>query len=263
MEAEIPAQVMKKIVQAAEALKGCRSVLVITGAGMSADSGLPTYRGIGGLYNDASTEEGMPIEAALSGDMLAARPEIPWRHIAQIERACRGAGFNRGHRVLAEMEAHFPRFWILTQNVDGLHQAAGSRQVIDIHGDVHDLACMRCTYAVRVADYSGFTSVPPACPECGSVLRPGVVLFNEMLPRDKLAKLQVELHRGFDLVFSIGTSSVFPYIAAPVEAAHRLGKPAVEINPQTTPVSAWASIKIAFGAARALDALWAAYQGSA
>ena len=112
-----------------------RSILFVTGAGISADSGLPPYRGIGGLYNPNATEEGMPIEQALSGDVMEQRPELTWKYLAQVERACRGARHNRAHEVIAEMEARFTRVWTLTQNVDGFHRAAGARNVIDIHGD--------------------------------------------------------------------------------------------------------------------------------
>jgi len=88
-------------------LKHVRNILFITGAGLSADSGLPTYRGVSGLYNDDNTEDGIPIETALSGHMLVQRPDVAWKHISRIEQACRGASFNRGHQVIAEMERSF------------------------------------------------------------------------------------------------------------------------------------------------------------
>src|SRR5258708_4606751 len=95
----------------AEHLLRCRSVLFVTGAGMSADSGLPTYRGVGGLYDHGETQEGFAIEEMLSGAMFRHRPEWTWKYLRQIESACRGATFNRGHAVIAEMERHFPRVW--------------------------------------------------------------------------------------------------------------------------------------------------------
>src|ERR1039458_6334427 len=88
-----------------------RSILFITGAGISADSGLPTYRGIGGLYNAEHPEEGLPIEEILSGEMLRCRPELTWKYLGQIEQATRGAQFNRAHEVIAEMESSFERVW--------------------------------------------------------------------------------------------------------------------------------------------------------
>ena len=133
----------------------CRNILFVTGAGMSADSGLPTYRGVGGLYNRGETEEGFAIEEMLSGATFRRKPEWTWKYLREVERACRGATFNRGHAVLAEMERHFERVWTLTQNVDGFHYAAGSRNVIPIHGDLRHV---RCTGSPGM--YVGF--FPPA-----------------------------------------------------------------------------------------------------
>ncbi|HEX2685984.1 MAG TPA: NAD-dependent deacylase [Kofleriaceae bacterium] len=238
-----------------EAFAHARSVLFITGAGISADSGLPTYRGIGGLYEDAGTEEGFAIEDALSGEMLRDRPDVCWKYIHQIERACRGATWNRGHEVLAMLEERYDRAWVLTQNVDGLHRRAGSKHVIEIHGDVHKLACTRCGFRESVEDYAGL-SFPPRCPDCGAIVRPEVVLFGEMLPRGAVATLDRELGRGFDLVVSIGTTSVFPYIAAPVVLARRAGRDTIEINPGTTSVSHVVAHRMQNRAAVALDAIW-------
>ena len=159
------------------------------------------------------------------------------------------------------MEGHFAAVWILTQNVDGLHRRAGSRQVIDIHGDLHVLACTRCDYREDVEDFAHL-DVPPTCPRCGAVVRPDVVLFGEELPVEKLALLRREMGRGFDLVFSIGTSSIFPYIAEPVLWARRAGVPTVEINPGRSAVSDVVDLKVAAGAALALGTLWDRYHGT-
>ena len=148
----------------ANALRQADSALFITGAGISADSGLPTYRGIGGLYDGETTDDGIPIEVALSGPMFHERPELTWTYIAEIERACRGAAPNRGHQVIAEFESRIARCWVLTQNVDGFHRRAGSTNVIDIHGDVHTLFCAKCReYRNEVVDYSEL-EMPPRCP---------------------------------------------------------------------------------------------------
>jgi NAD-dependent deacetylase len=238
-----------------EVFARARSALFVTGAGISADSGLPTYRGIGGLYEGATTDEGLAIEDALSGDMLRDRPEMCWKYIHQIERACRGATWNRAHEVLALMEGRYERTWVLTQNVDGFHRRAGSNNVIEIHGDVHKLACTRCAYRDSVEDFAAL-SIPPRCPDCGALVRPEVVLFGEMLPPAAVADLERELGRGFDLVVSIGTTSVFPYIAAPVVLARRAGRDTVEINPGTTEVSHVVAHRIRNRAAVTLDAIW-------
>ncbi|QRN93430.1 NAD-dependent protein deacylase [Archangium violaceum] len=238
-------------------LSRARSVLFVTGAGISAESGIPTYRGIGGLYNDEHTEEGIPIEVALSGSMFRRRPELTWHHIHRIEQACRGASFNRAHEVLALLEGCFEHCWVLTQNVDGFHKAAGSKHVIDIHGDIHDLRCTRCSFSERVADYSQLAPCP-SCPRCGAVLRPEVVLFEELLPPSKVALMERALFRGFDVVFSIGTSSLFPYINGPVLEAAARGLPTVEINPGRTQLSDVVDVRLEMGAVAAFEALWAA-----
>jgi NAD-dependent deacetylase len=242
-----------------EILARSRSLLFITGAGISADSGLPTYRGIGGLYNAEHPEEGFPIEEILSGEMLACRPELTWKYLGQIEQATRGARFNRAHQIIAEMESCFERVWTLTQNVDGLHRQAGAKNVLEIHGSVHNLICTGCEWEQTVADYSGL-SLPPRCPKCQAFLRPKVVLFGEMLPQEIIERFYDEMDVGFDAVFSIGTTSVFPYIAGPVEIARRCGWATVEINPAATRVSRLVDVKLSMGAAEAMDAIWTEYR---
>lgn len=231
-------------------------VLAITGAGISADSGLPTYRGIGGLYEQDSTEEGMSIEQALSGDTFARDPALTWRHIARIERACRGADCNTAHRVLAGLESFCQHVCILTQNVDGFHTEAGSSDVIEIHGDVHELHCTRCRFSQRVVDYSGLTTIPPYCAQCGSILRPRVVLFGEMLPADAVARYEAALADEFEVVMAIGTTAVFPYIAAPMLQAAGSDAMTVEINPDTSELTRQVDHRLPLGAAPALSLLW-------
>lgn len=250
---------LEAIDRVADLLAASRSILFITGAGISADSGLPTYRGSGGLYNLDTTEDDIPIERALSGDILSDHPELTWKYLAQIERTCRGARHNRAHEVIVEMERHFERVLTLTQNVDGLHRAAGGRHIIDIHGDLHDLRCTRCRHRQTVADYSHLT-FPPRCPKCPSLLRPDVVLFGETLALEKLVALFTALDHGFDMVFTVGTSSVFSYIAEPVRMAAVLGRPVVEINPDVTEVTDLADIRLPMRAALALDAIWESYR---
>jgi NAD-dependent deacetylase len=245
-----------RIAAVAERLSGCRRLLFITGAGLSADSGLPTYRGVGGLYVDGATEDGISVEQALSGPMMVQNPALCWKHIMHIESACRGAVPNAGHRCIAALESRFEQVWVLTQNVDGLHRKAGSTQVIDIHGDVHEVFCPTpgCPHRVTLDDYRGL-ECPPRCPRCDAVLRPDVVLFGEMLPVDKLTLLREQLVLGFDAVFSIGTTSVFPYIAGPVIDAARRGVLTVEINPGRSRVSDVVAVRLDVGAALALEAL--------
>ncbi len=255
-EARLNSSLIDRIV---DLLQIDQSYLFITGAGISADSGLPTYRGTGGIYDDNNTEDGMPIEVALSKQIYETNPKITWKYLGQIEKALRGKTFNRAHKVLAEIEHHLERVWILTQNIDGFHQNAGSKNVIDIHGDIHTLRCTTCKFQKWVKDFSGFL-IPPCCPKCNAFLRPDVVLFGEALPLEKISSFQTELKKGFNCIFTIGTSSVFPYIAEPIKIAKGLGYPSVEINPDTTEVSHLVDIKLSLNAAKALNLIWSRYQ---
>lgn len=256
MEQPTPIDPMNLIL---ELMAQSQRILFITGAGLSADSGLPTYRGIGGLYEEMLTEENLPIEEALSGPMFQHRPELTWKYIGQIEASCRGAGFNDGHRVIAEMEQHFEEVWVLTQNVDGFHTDAGSTRIIEIHGNLRHLKCMNCGDAFEVKDFSEI-DIPPRCTVCSGMVRPDVVLFGEFLPQMAINTLMAQLSRGFDLIFSVGTSSLFPYIAAPILDAFRREIPTVEINPGESQVSHLVTHRLKARAAKTLTALWRAYR---
>jgi NAD-dependent deacetylase len=246
----------RAIARVVERMRPARRVLFITGAGLSADSGMPTYRGRDGLYRaQSATPHGVSIEDALSGPMLAARPEITWNYLLELEKATRGVVPNRGHQVIADMDRYFDEVWTITQNVDGLHHRAGSRNVIEIHGDLHRLGCTRCDYGTIVADYAEL-SLPPRCPACRGILRPAVVLFGEQLPTCKLARFHREFERGFDIVFSVGTSSLFDYIATPVRQARMSRIPTVEINPEPTAITPFVEYKFGGGAADVLDRIW-------
>jgi NAD-dependent deacetylase len=240
------------------AMGQARRLLFITGAGMSADSGLPTYRGRDGLYRAQETTHGLPIEQALSGPMIKARPEITWYYLLELEKSTRNAVPNRGHRVLAEMDQYFDAVWILTQNVDGLHDRAGSQNVLDVHGNLHEIECTRCGHQTTTPDYAGF-SLPPRCSSCQGVVRPRVVLFGEELPAEKLGRLWREFNLGFDVIFSIGTSSLFDYIIEPVREGQARGIPTVEINPEPTPISRVVDYTIRARAAATLDLIWERY----
>jgi NAD-dependent deacetylase len=211
------------------------------------------------LYNEKATEEGIPIEMALAGETLEKQPEVTWKYLSQIEKNCRNAKYNRGHEVIAEIEKIFERVWVLTQNIDGFHHSAGSKNVIDIHGNMHKLLCSRCGWRSTIKDFSEI-EIPPRCPKCKGIARPEVVFFGEMLPEDKLAMLYQELRRGFDIYFSIGTTSVFPYIQQPILYAKSSGSPTVEINPADTEISQIVDIKLNMRAAEALDAIWREYR---
>lgn len=244
----------------AERLRQAEKILFITGAGLSADSGLPTYRGVGGLYEDQTTAEGLSIEEALSGSMFQAQPDITWKYLWQIGAALHNAHHNRGHEVIAEIERHKPNTWVLTQNIDGFHRSAGSQNLVEIHGRASELYCTSCDYATTaqdfLADYGQEVSLPPICPACQGIIRPAVVLFGETLPEQGLQKLSQFQDTDWDLVFAVGTSGLFPYIAQPLVQAQFKGIPTVEINPGETMLSSVVEYPIALGAAVALDKIW-------
>ena len=248
------------ISRAAGFFKKAESVLFITGAGVSAESGLPTYRGLGGLYNDSLTEDGIPIETALAGVTLQRSPDVTWKYLSKLEAQCRGAVFNQAHRIIADIGRRWPRVWVLTQNIDGFHLDAGSKNVIEIHGNIHRVLCAACGFRQEIRDFSDI-EIPPFCPRCGQLMRPDVVLFGEMLPVEAVTALLEQLEEGFDLYCTVGTTSVFPYIRQPLEDAKRRGRPAVEINPEETEVSSLVDVRISSGAVDALTRIWNAVAG--
>ncbi len=241
-------------------LKKSKHPLFITGAGISADSGLPTYRGIGGLYDNKHTDEGIPIETALSGPMMLEQPAITWKYLLQIRNACRSATFNKGHTIIAEVESQKPDTWVLTQNVDGYHRDAGSKNLIEIHGNMNELYCMTCMQRFGGKDiekqYGEDLPSIPHCLKCNGILRPEVVLFGEMLPQEAVSTMQTKALVNRDLIIIIGTTAVFPYISQPVIMGRSNNIPTVEINPSTTMISDLVEYRLEDTAAKALERLW-------
>lgn len=227
-------------------------VLFITGAGISVDSGLPTYRGVAGLYDNKETEDGIPIEVALSGGMFSQRPELTWKYLMQIANACEGKTFNRGHHMIAEFEKRIREVWVLTQNIDGFHKDAGSKNVIEIHGTMRKLKCTACSFGCESSVIDDRSKIPD-CPQCGQMLRPTVVLFDEMLPESEIETLHQQLQIGFDAIVVIGTSALFPYISNPVHMAASRNCLTVEINPLDTDLSGIVDVKLNVGATEGLE----------
>ena len=223
------------LARAVAALREAERVLVITGAGLSADSGLLTYRGLGGLYN-GTTAEGLPIETALSGPMLRDNPALCWKYLAELGRACLGAHPNAAHEAIARWQHGRPGVWVLTQNIDGYHRAAGSppERLIEIHGSLAPLFCQSCgARDSKLAEHL-HRPLPPRCDGCQGVLRPSVVLFEELLPGAAIQALYEQMTQGFDAVLTIGTTASFPYIHEPVVRARAAGGFTMDINPMPT-----------------------------
>jgi NAD-dependent deacetylase len=238
------------IAEAAEALRAARHVCVLTGAGISAESGIPTFReALTGLWERFSPEE-LATPEAFERD-----PKFVWDWYEYRRELVRRAEPNPGHRALADLARRVPRLTLVTQNVDGLHQRAGSPGVLEYHGNIlRD----RCTAEQVVADRSEDSRHGlPRCAACGALLRPDVVWFGEAIPRGPMIAA-AEAASDCDVFLSIGTSSlVFP-AAGLAEAALRRGATVIEVNPSRTELTDAASLVLAGPSGRILPRLLAA-----
>ena len=212
-----------------EWISAAASVAVLTGAGISAESGIPTFRGPGGLWRSYRAEDLATPQA------FARDPHLTWEWYDWRRAIIATAEPNAGHLALAELERLLPRFTLITQNVDGLHDRAGSLSILKVHGDIWTLRCIACMREWRDPRPS-LPQLPPQC-DCGGMARPGVVWFGEGLPQDTWSAA-VETARGADLLLVIGTSAVVYPAAGLVQLAQSDGAKVVEINVAETPVSA-------------------------
>ncbi|MDX6693674.1 MAG: NAD-dependent deacetylase [Blastocatellia bacterium] len=215
-----------------ERFASAQSVLVLTGAGVSAESGVPTFRSGG----QSAVWKGMPFEIISSGQMAQRDLRAVWEWFDYRLGLLRKLGPNPAHAALARWQDWFKGFTLVTQNVDGLHQAAGSRSVVELHGNIWRARCTACE-ARRERRVETKEELPPVCHECGEAMRPDVVLFGEMLPAgafERAARMAAEC----DLCFVVGTSAlVYPAASLP-ELAREAGAFVVEVNPEETPLSA-------------------------
>jgi NAD-dependent protein deacetylase/lipoamidase len=206
-----------------------RDVTVLTGAGMSAESGVPTFRGRGGFWENESVED------LATPQGFARDPVKVWRWYEARRRQVAMCAPNAGHRALAEYGARRDSLRVVTQNIDGLHQAAGSRDVIELHGALFRTRCTR-DGTTRDDRRVPLPEIPPRC-ACGALLRPDVVWFGEMLPEDAL-RIAQRAAENAALFLVIGTSAlVYPAAGLPAVAS-AAGAWVVEINPEPTPISA-------------------------
>jgi NAD-dependent protein deacetylase/lipoamidase len=212
--------------RAAKALARARKVAVLTGAGISAESGVPTYRSADGLWQKHRLEDVATPEA------LQRNPRLVWEFYEARRAEIHAVVPNPAHVALAEMEELFEGFSLATQNVDGLHGRAGSHRVLEVHGSLWRAHCIvGCGHVVDPFPFPS-PEIPPRC-SCGSLLRPSVVLFGEILPADVLAAA-IHGARECDVVLSIGTSSVvWPAAGIPL-AAIEAGAFGIEVNPEET-----------------------------
>jgi NAD-dependent deacetylase len=227
------------------ALLAGRSLVVLTGAGISAGSGLPTFRGEGGMW-EGSRPEDLATPEAFERD-----PRKVWRFYAWRLEKLRGARPNEGHFALARMERILPRMTIVTQNVDGLHAAAGSRNVLELHGTLLVARCTRCARRAPAPE----SPVPPLprC-ACGGLLRPGVVWFGEDLSPGTWAAAALAAEECA-VLFVVGTSSVVAPASSLALIAARGGASVFEINPEETPLAPLATAVFRASATEVLPAI--------
>lgn len=209
-------------------LRQSSRIAVLTGAGISAESGIPTFRDNNGLWRNFRAED-LATPQAFARDARLVWEWYNWRRslIAQAEP-------NAGHRALAALEKSKPAFTLITQNVDGLHARAGSGNPLLLHGDIWTLRCTRCGACVQ--DYSAnLETLPPVC-ACGGVQRPGVVWFGESLPQDIWRQAE-QAARAADLLLVVGTSALVYPAAGLIHLAQQSGAKVIEMNAAETPVS--------------------------
>jgi len=236
--------------RARDLIADATAVAVLTGAGISAESGIPTFRdALTGLWENYRPEELATPEA------FAANPRLVWDWYAWRRAKVAEARPNPGHGALVAIESACARrgvdFTLITQNVDGLHHAAGSRRVVELHGNIRRVKCLDRDHPV--AAWPEGEGVP-ACPRCGSLLRPDVVWFGESLPPEALAAAFAAA-RTCDVFLCVGTSTVVEPAATLPFIALESGARVIEVNPQPTPLSARASISLRGSAAEILPQL--------
>jgi len=206
-----------------DTLKTAKSVVVSTGAGVSAESGVPTFRGEEGLWKKFRAEELATFEA------FQANPKIVWEWYQYRRDIVNKIKPNPGHYAIAEMSGLFDNFQLVTQNIDGLHRTAGSKDVVELHGDIKRNRCLDCGELNYDEEFAQF---PPMC-KCGGRLRPDVVWFGEMLPRGAIEKA-FSVSKSCDLFFTVGTSGVVQPAASLPVTARQHGAFVVEVNIEAT-----------------------------
>lgn len=228
-------------------LESLTPIVALTGAGVSAESGVPTFRGDGGIW------ESYRVEDLATPDAFERDPELVWRFYAWRRQLVHDCQPNAAHLLLAEIEDQVEDFILVTQNIDGLHQEAGSQAVIELHGSLWQLKCTRC--GERWQDRKvPLEEALPKCPECGGLARPDVVWFKESLKKRVLRKAYEVVTKANTLLV-IGTSAVVEPAASMPRLAKHEGAQVIEFNLEETPVTSIAN-QVYRGTASAQLAAW-------
>ncbi|HVN32876.1 MAG TPA: NAD-dependent deacylase [Thermoanaerobaculaceae bacterium] len=226
----------KSVKRAAEMLRSAQRVVAFTGAGVSAESGVPTFRGVGGLW------EGHPVEELASPRGFFADPERVWRFYEERRQNLALVSPNPAHRVLACWQDRFPTYAVVTQNVDGLHQVAGARAVLELHGSIWRVRCLGCGRE-REERTVPLPRVPPVCSECGAMERPAVVWYGEFLPEAVMAAASAAIE-ACEVLVVVGTSAVVYPAAGFVEVAANAGAKVIEVNPEASRMAHLADVAL-------------------
>jgi len=228
-------------------------VLVLTGAGVSAESGIPTFRGNGGYWRNLN-----PAKLA-TPEAFAKDPELVWEWYRERRQRIRNAQPNPAHKAIAKLAQHAHEFLLVTQNVDDLHARAGSskEKMVQIHGDIFVTRCSRCDFSRHDYEHEHEHESEdidlPRCPRCEGLMRPGVVWFGEQLPWDELRRVENYLEGGpCDFVIVAGTTATFGYIIDWALRAKASDGELVDVNPEETPLSRFATQRVRESAAVAL-----------
>lgn len=235
---------------AVEIIRNANKVLFLTGAGISADSGVPTFRGGGDSWR------GMPFQELSSASMVNENLPLVWEWFDYRRSTLSSCFPNAGHKAIASAQsARFEGFLLVTQNIDGLHQAAGSVEPIELHGNIHKARCLSCGH-IRDLSEIPQDERPPECPECFDSMRPHVVLFGE--PIDEEALLDAyEMAAMCEVCIIVGTSAVvYPANMIP-RIAKREGATLIEINTESTELTSLADLSVRGKAAEVLPMILA------
>ncbi|MEC4889851.1 MAG: NAD-dependent deacylase [Nitrospira sp.] len=209
-------------------LAAARAVTILTGAGISADSGVPTFRGNDGLWRNYRAED-LATPEAFERD-----PRLVWEWYNWRRELIATKQPNHAHYAVAALEARLPDFWLITQNVDGLHRAAGSRKLSEIHGNIWMVRCTACGAVTE--NHQVPLPLLPHCGPCGGLLRPHIVWFGESLDSEDLARCTKALHTC-DVLIVIGTSGMVYPAAGFASVAKEAGAFVIEVNLDPTPQS--------------------------
>lgn len=219
----------RDITQLAQDIVRAKKTVALSGAGMSVESGIASFRGKGGLWEKYDPEEYGHIST------LRNAPEKAWIMLREMHLEINKAKPNRGHYALAELEKMGLLRCIITQNVDGLHHVAGNKEIVEFHGNLLTVSCMDCGHQVPSTAIA-LDKIPPRCEKCRGPVKPDAVFFGEAIPHDALTRANQE-SRSCELMLVVGTSAIVYPAASMPEVAKRSGARVVEINPSETPLT--------------------------